>query len=102
MIPNTVWIGGLGYNVEYDDKLNDGSSMLYGQNDYDEAAIRLNNRAGMSKQMLELTLWHEILHGIFLHFNKAEWRNDEELVDTVARGIYMVLADNPGLSEHNA
>lgn len=102
MVPEKVRIGGVDYHIKYDPSLNDGRNVLMGEIQYSTGQIRLNNTDCNAYQVMELTLWHEIVHGIFRHFGKENWNDDEELVETVARGVYMVLQDNPTLGGFNA
>lgn len=47
------------------------------------------------------TLLHEALHGICEHY-KLDIKNDEDTIDKLANGLYMVIADNPEMFEvHN-
>ena len=40
-----------------------------------------------------MTLLHEILHGIFWHFN-IDVKNEEELIRKLTPGLYQVISDN--------
>ncbi|QHI72893.1 hypothetical protein [Aminipila terrae] len=92
-IPEIVRIGGVKYEVRYEEGLNNGTSLAYGHIDYDKTMIRL--APGLqSKQGECKTLLHEILHGVSKHFD-LEIENDENTIDALARGLYMVIVDNP-------
>ena len=92
MIPDKVKIGYKEYEVkkvDYEISLN--GSVCYADIDHNEYVIRLN----MKYKDIEQSLLHEILHGIddmFLH-NRLQ----EEQIEMLARGLYMVLLDNPKL-----
>lgn len=92
-IPEKVRIGGVVYDVQYEDRLNDGTSLAYGHIDYDKALIRLAPNL-QSQQGECQTLLHEIMHGIAKHF-ELKIENDEKTIDVLARGLYMVISDNP-------
>ncbi len=94
-IPEKIRIGGVDYEIKYEEKLNNGASLAYGHIDYDRALIRIakdiQNQQGECQ-----TLLHEMLHGIAKHF-ELPIESDEKTIDAIARGIYMVIKDNPGV-----
>jgi len=94
-IPDSVRIGGVVYAVRYEKRLNNGSNLAYGHIDYDKALIRLASNL-QSFQGECQTFLHEILHGIAKHFG-LDVEDDEETIDKLARGLYMVIADNPDI-----
>lgn len=95
-IPEKVRIGGIDYPIRYVESLNDGAYVAYGQIDLDNPEIRISSTSGVEYQHQCITLWHEILHGLWDHFN-LDSEHEEELVTTLAKGIYMVLEDNKEL-----
>ncbi|MBP3633152.1 MAG: hypothetical protein J6J43_01095 [Oscillospiraceae bacterium] len=92
-IPNSVRIAGVEYEVKEVPGLNNGTSMAYGNINWDECVIKLSADAGMSHARKCEVLWHEILHGL-LHRVGLQPENEEHLVDMLAKGIYQVLQDN--------
>lgn len=62
-IPESVRINGVDYDVQFESRLNDGSSILLGQVDICNCIIRLNPDA-QNHQKNCVTLWHEILHAL--------------------------------------
>lgn len=95
-IPTKVRINGIDYAVYSEKVIVCDGKELYGQIRYNEAVIGLSMTACASKQMMELTLLHEILHGIH-QTSGMELENDEAVVEMFARGIYQVIKDNPEL-----
>lgn len=94
-IPESVRIGGVEYEVKFVDYLSNGTSLAYGHISYDDSVIELSGTAGTSHQKRCLILWHEIIHGIVEHANMVVAEsNEEEIVDTIAKGVYQVLQDN--------
>lgn len=93
-IPDTVRIAGVNYPVDFVPSLNDGEKMLYGQVDLEQTCIRLNpDVAGYQHQCI--TLWHEILHALINNAHiRMERDKEEEIVEALSRGVYMVLQDN--------
>ena len=93
-IPDTVRIAGVDYSVDFVPTLNDGVKLLYGQVDFEQTCIHLNpDAAGYQHQCI--TLWHEILHALIGNSRiKMDADKEEELVESLSRGIYMVLQDN--------
>jgi len=93
MIPSKVKIGGLVYDVLFESKLFDAdNTRLYGQIDYNMLTIKLEK--DYCKQKQEVTLWHEIVHGIAVEYGVEL---EEEDIDRIAGGIYQVIKDNPDL-----
>ena len=94
-IPETVKIGGIDYTIKYEERLNTGANLAYGHIDYDKALIRLAPDL-QSKQGECQTLLHEILHGISKYFD-LKIESDEDEIDSLAKGLYMVIIDNPDI-----
>lgn len=94
-IPDSVRIGGVEYSIEYVENLNNGVNLAYGYIDYDNCKIQLSSTCGVAHERRCQTLLHEILHGIRNHAG-LEIENEEEVVDTLAKGLYQVLQDNGG------
>ena len=92
-IPNSVRIAGVEYKVDFVPNLNDGTNLAYGHIDYENSIISLSDTNGTEHQRRCQILWHEILHGIREN-NGMEIKNEEEVVDMFAKGIYQVLQDN--------
>lgn len=91
-IPKSVKIGGKRYEVGRVKGLNNGVRLMYGDIDYNAAHIHI--AAEYEDQTQQISLLHEIAHGIANHFD-SDWGEDEKIVDEIARGMYMVIADNP-------
>ena len=93
-LPDTVRICGLVYKISYDDIL-DRKTGCVGMHLPEMLEIRLQSRA-LSKQKIEQTFIHEIMHAVSIHF-----MNDklvEEDVNTLANAVYSVLSDNKFLN----
>jgi hypothetical protein len=94
-IPDKVRIGGMDYEIKYEARLNDGSQLLCGQIDYNNTIIKLAPNLQSNQNECQ-TLLHEIIHGIVHHF-ELEIDGDEDTVDKLAKGLYMVISDNPDM-----
>lgn len=92
-LPESVRIGGVEFPIVYVDNLNNGTNLAYGHIDYDNCRIELSNTEGTAHEKRCIVLWHEILHGIRNHAG-LEIKNEEDVVDMFAKGIYQVLQDN--------
>ena len=92
-IPDSIRIGGVEYAVQHVDNLRDGTVLEYGHIDYDNSVIALSSTDGAECQRKCITLLHEILHGVINHMG-MEVENEEEVVTTLAKGLYQVLQDN--------
>lgn len=94
-IPDKVRIAGTDYAVKYEERLNNGVNLAYGHIDYDKAIIRIDENLREQQGKCQ-TLLHEILHGIAKHFD-LDVEKDEDTIDKLAKGLYMVIADNEGM-----
>lgn len=94
-IPDKVRIGGVDYNIKFEERLNNGAQLAYGHIDYDAALIRIDTNLREEQGKCQ-TLLHEILHGIAKHF-ELEIEGDEDTVDKLAKGLFMVIQDNPNM-----
>lgn len=93
-IPNVIRIGGVDYEIEEHEHLNNGVNVLCGSIDYTSSTIKLNY-SNQKHQYKCISLLHEIIHGIIHHANlEIDESSEEKIVDTVAKGIYQVLQDN--------
>lgn len=92
-IPENIRIGGVDYEIRYEDNVVIGNDVCYGTINYEESTITLSETRGAGHQHRCITLWHEILHGIRNHAG-LEIENEEAIVDMFAKGIYQVLQDN--------
>lgn len=96
-IPDKIRIGGVEYDIKFVDNLRKGIELLYGEISYEDSEIRISNSDGKSHEFQCITLMHEILHGIADHANlDIEKADTEQVVDTLAKGLYAVLQDNGG------
>lgn len=89
-----VKIGPILYDVKETEGLADEDTTLNGWIKYDSCEILIE--AGLPDQVKQVTLWHEILHGIL---NQASQVYNEELVEALAYGLVAVFQDNPGLAD---
>lgn len=96
-IPKIVRIGGIDYTVVHKENLNTGGQLALGRCHFDDEKIELASNL-QGEQGIEQTFLHEILHAICNHFD-LELNDDEDSLDKVAKGLYMVLKDNPGIFE---
>ena len=92
-IPEKVRIAGMDYAVKYEERLNNGVQLAYGHIDYEKKLIRIDSELGEYQGKCQ-TLLHEIMHGVAKHFD-LEIEADEDTIDKLAKGLYMVIADNP-------
>ena len=90
-IPKSVNISGIIYKVEFVDKADDAINKfnLYGNIDFVDCKIKIAD--GMDKQMQDITLIHEVLHGIAQGYS-VDLKEDE--VERLSNGIYAVLKNN--------
>jgi len=95
-IPELLKIGWRKYKIEQEsEKKNNEGDILLGEISYTNNTIYLNKEFG--REQLELTLLHEVIHGIFHKQGHSEWCENEDLVDGMAEGLYELIIDNPSL-----
>ncbi len=87
IIPKKVKVGGLIYKVNIVESLDEDCC---GITDNKMLTIRM---AKAPKESLEATFLHEIIHAINHEFGEVG-------TECVARGIYQVMKDNPGIFKH--
>lgn len=92
-IPESVRIGGVEYAVEFSEIVRIGPELCYGAISYPDTTIQISETDAGEHQHQCITLWHEILHGIFNHASMKP-ENEEEIVEVLSKGIYQVLQDN--------
>jgi hypothetical protein len=91
-----VRIGAIDYAVVEEPDPRDASGKpLFGQIDYERALIRV--KSGLCRQQRDLTLWHEMMHGLHNMLSVSE--PCEEDIDRLAVGMIQLLRDNPQLYE---
>lgn len=90
-IPKSIKIGAVTYGVKYENNLNDGEHMVYGQINWENHVIRLSE--GLQDTQGEYhTLLHEIVHGVAHEYGLDI---NEETTDFLASGLHQVIVDNP-------
>lgn len=95
-IPDKVKIGWREYLIQkYGARRNTNGDLLCGEIDYVKHTIYLNNE--YSEEQMKVTLLHEIMHGIFNREGHTDWRENEDLIDAIAEGLFELLKDNPEL-----
>lgn len=92
-IPKSIRIGGVEYSISYVPNLRVENQIAYGCISFDDCVIELSDTDGIAHEKRCQTLWHEILHGIRNHAG-LEIKDEENVVDMFAKGIYQVLKDN--------
>ena len=91
-----IEIDGCNFEVRYSkEPIIVGNKAWYGSIDYDASTIIIN--ANMSEYTKNVSLLHEIVHGILDARGFYEESADEELVEQVARCLYSTLLHSPDL-----
>lgn len=91
--PKSIRIGGTEYAIVDTPELNNGTNIAYGYIDFEKSRIEITSSIEMSSARRFETLLHEILHGIIYHRSMIV-KNEEELVDNLAKGAAQVVLDN--------
>ena len=86
-IPESVRIGGVEYEVQYQENLRIDNDLCYGYISYDNSTITLSSSDGTGHQRRCVTLWHEILHGIQEH-SGIPVENEEEVMQDNGRRLF--------------
>lgn len=72
---------------------------VFGLVEFEKARIRITTE-GVDEQIQKITLLHEVFHIILDNFGIDTGENKEFVVDSLARGMYQILEDNPELFEN--
>jgi hypothetical protein len=89
--PNKVKIGGITYGIEITENISLGAD-YNGEWDYRKQVIKIRP---MGLGVMERTLVHEIMHGIF--YNLGYVSPGEDKVDEMAGALYALIIDNPDM-----
>ena len=95
-IPDIIRIGSIEYEVEDKEMLVLGGQQCYGMIDFEASKIYLDTSL-TSKQRVETTLLHEVVHGLLYHRSLKEEAQNEVLVDEIAVALHQLIKDNPVL-----
>ena len=91
-----IEIDGCNYNVLYSkEPIIVGNKTCYGSIDYDTSTISID--ANVSEYTKNVSLLHEIVHGILDSRGFHEESADEDFVEQVARCLYSTLLHSPDL-----
>ena len=91
-IPEKVKMGGLTYDITYSTKPSRGDVEVDGKIIYSEQSIIIRSGLNEGDEYKEYVLLHELVHGIFNFFDIEQ---HEGYVDKIARGLHMLIKDNP-------
>lgn len=72
---------------------------VFGLVEFEKARIRITTE-GVDEQIQKITLLHEVFHIILDNFGIDTGESEEFVVDSLARGMYQILEDNPELFEN--
>lgn len=86
-----VTICGIPHKVMFEDNHFD-IDLHMGQINYDTAEIHINN--GLTEELKQEVLCHEILHGILMHLGYSDQNQDEQFVQAVANAISQTFIIN--------
>ena len=93
-------IGGTTYNVEFVDHIDtdDDDTVVNGlcdsSNNLITIATKLDDGRDMDDYDIEKNLWHEVIHGILNEGQYMEESDNEQLVEWLARCIWVVAHPN--------
>lgn len=85
-------IGNMFYEVVYEEKLILNGQQCLGYIDYDSHQIKIDASI-QDEQNLQLTLIHELTHGILFEAGLNEL-NTEENVEAISKALYQFYIDN--------
>jgi Zn-dependent peptidase ImmA (M78 family) len=95
MLPTKVVVAGIPYTIEKQDRITIDGRNVDGHVTYNTALIQIVD--GMPIEVERVVVIHELAHAMFLHTGHNDYREDEDLVETVANVFVQVLRDNPQL-----
>ena len=80
-----VNICGIPHEVKYVDDIFNSDSFHFGQIEYGDAKISINN--SLKPELKYETLCHEMLHGMLVHLGYSELSDNEQLVQALGNAI---------------
>lgn len=95
-IPDKIRIGGVDHLIKKVPDLIHEYKIAYGQIDYDSHEIRINPNLSDDQGQCQ-TLLHEMLHGLTRFLGMDKLNHDEDSIDKLANGLYMIIKDNPDM-----
>jgi hypothetical protein len=96
-IPKTVKVGGITYDVvEVDHDLCVNQKEVHGKIEYNFCKITIRSDM-QSKQLMELTFLHELVHAMARERNLDWGDNDELYTEELAKALHCVIKDNPDI-----
>ena len=94
-IPNNIKIGWRDYTVEFiEERIDEDEELLDGEIDFSNHIIYINNDL-LNEDEKIVTFLHEIIHGVFQSQGHSEWGSNEDLIEAVSEGLFLVMKDNP-------
>jgi len=90
-----IKVGGINYAVEYIENLCDESGKLDGRIKHSETRMQIES--GMSEQAKAQSILHEAVHALTTQSGRQDISRKEDLIDSLAYGIYQIIHDNPDL-----
>ena len=98
-IPETLRIQGVDYQIIASPQGIVADEFVFGLVEFEKARIRITTE-DVDEQIQKITLLHEVFHIILDNFGIDTGENKEFVVDSLARGMYQILEDNPELFEN--
>lgn len=100
VIPDSIRVGSVIYNVEYESPILNMGSQCYGDCDSNTHIIRLDKYL-QDEQTLEITFLHELVHAMLferqINLTKdysLSYDQCEKLVDSFAYMLHQIICDN--------
>jgi hypothetical protein len=90
-IPEKVKIGGMTYRVTLAEQIHT-DQQIDGEIRYASGEITIKDASTFSQDYKEQVFLHECVHGIF---EALGLKQDEGLTDKIAKGLHMLIKDNP-------
>ena len=98
-IPETLRIQGVDYQILASPQGLLVEEFVFGLVEFEKARIRITTE-GVDEQIQKITLLHEVFLIILDNFGIDTGESEEFVVDSLARGMYQILEDNPELFEN--
>lgn len=91
-IPNTFSVGGLNYNVIFEEFLRYGEE--YGHWDGTKCTIHIAKTAGseeMTEERKQQTFFHELIHAALDAIGEDELNDNEQFIDALSNVLYQAI-----------
>lgn len=95
-LPDKLRIGAIDYTVSEEPELKNGEDRCFGFISYQYGTIKVE--ADTTPRMKQIAVWHEVLHGLFMHAGMHNMDMEENIVVALSHALVGLIRENPALA----